>query len=249
MSRRRRQATQRRKLLFTCKSELTGGQGIGHPARFLGDPPRVNREENNSHGKRHPRPQYVYLGYRKTAFRPGERVVAYREQSDTGHGQNTERNGAADRQDRRRDRNRCQQQERERIFKAARQIQQRRKLHDIEGKKPGRCPFPEPHRGRMTRHHNQIQKKRRAHDRESRGERYRKTEPEMHDQKGHHLAADSDPTDECQGPQTHRVGGRGHRFIGRVHRRNVVDRAVAAGSIHLSPRKSRAHVYRDVPPE
>ena len=102
-----------------------------------------------------------------------------------------------------RDQHRPEQQEGERVLQAAREVEQRRELGDIEAQQPGGAVGFEPLRLAEADAQRHVEQRRKRDDGEAGPDRNLEFEAEMHHQHGGELAENREPTQANQRIQPH----------------------------------------------
>ena len=204
MSRRGGKSVELREVLLARQHKLRRRQRIRKLARLLGDLPRIDADITDRQQRREPHADNI--GFRKLQrlfALPGELIVEEDQHRRAQHGKNPEQQSHARRQCCRRDQDRSQQQEGKRVLQPAGEIQERRKLRDVEAQQKGGAVGLKPSGLGEADLKRDVEQRRQRDHRKARPDRNVELEAEMHDQDGHDLPEDGKPTQPHQRVEPH----------------------------------------------
>ena len=235
-------------MLLARQHQLGGGERVGQLARFLGDLEGIEAGDADREHDREPDAEQIdRRQHQRLLGIPGQRQIEKAERRGAGDREQAERDGEPHRQRGRRNQHRREEQERERVLQPAGEVQQRRKLDDVEREQGGGMDRLQPlHRieGDLQR---QIDQRRQADDDEAGHDRHVEFEPLRHDEDRGELAQHREPAqpqDGVQADMTLRMAEVGIGDVGHVR-----SLAVRPADHKFAPRDQRRLRLADVMPQ
>ena len=188
------EAIELREVLLAGQHQFGGRERVGQFARLFGDLERIKAGDADRDQDREPDPEQIdRRQLQRLVALPGQRQMEKAQHGCAGNGENTERDGQADRQRRRRDQHRRQKQKRKRILQAAGKIQQSGQFGDVQRQqRRGIDRFQPLHRIEGDLQH-QIEQRREADDGDAGDDREIEIEPLHHDKNSRELAEHGKP--------------------------------------------------------
>src|SRR3990172_1168872 len=181
-------------LLLPGQDQLGCGKGSRHLAALFGQAPSIKRKEG--HAGPHRR-QHAHLVEKRVVERdarlPRQRQGMEGDEGCRGHGESPESDCVPERQRGRRNRDRCNDEHRERILDAARQIEQRRQLHDVVGEQERGKADREPVARRVADSQIDVDPSRHRDENEAWSDRQLETEHDRNHADGQDLTQHADP--------------------------------------------------------
>ncbi len=125
-------------MLLAGQHQFGRRQRIGKLSGLFGDLPRIDPDIPDREQDREPDPHHVdFRKFELALLLPRQRVMQKDQNGRADHREGAKQQGHARRQRRRRNQHRAQQQKAERVLQPSGQVEQCRKLGDIEGEQPG----------------------------------------------------------------------------------------------------------------
>ena len=195
MRRRGRESADSRDPLLARQGKLGRRDRIAQSARLRGDAPGIGANKHGRDDERGPDAEHELR--RKFGRRPAprQRHMPQSQRGDDCDGEDRQRDDGRPRQNRSRYGDRSQDQDRERVFEAAGQVQQESQLQQVVAEEECGLLLAEPGRGPVMRGEEQVQRGRAGDDPEGRQERQREIEDIVHDDERQRLAGHRDPAD------------------------------------------------------
>ncbi len=201
------ETVERMQLLFAGEHELGRRQRVRHLPRFLGKPARVKTHEKQAADHRGPHADAVEgMQVEGLPGIPGQRQIEVGEKAGHHDGQATQQQSADRRQARRRNGDRGDDQEGERIVEAAGQVKQGGELHHVVGEQRRRHRRRQPVAGRKAQPHERVERRGKADDDEAMDNRQIEAEHQVNAKHGDQLADDADPAQPRQCLQAYAAG-------------------------------------------